>query len=290
MTDAIRRLLPFVLLGVALGSPSCTDWGDDDVSEADDDDTTADDDDTTVDDDDSATDDDDDTTPQCSGGAGAASGGQFVTAMGASAWLYVPAAPEPCAPLLLFGHGGGSPGGALDAEWFDPFHTELADRSELRGFSFLVPYLEEGPNIQHEWAPAELDELDAMIDAAAALQDLDLGDVIFAGTSSGGHMSAYYGLYQPQRLSRVAVLSAGLGGAGFGYPMPEPAKKLPFFIGHDPLDEIVPYIFSEALAHELTNHEHEFLFVDVESSGGNHHGWTQETTDLVLDWWLGELP
>jgi hypothetical protein len=34
-------------------------------------------------------------------------------------------------------------------------------------------------------------------------------------------------------------------------------------------------------------HDHEFLFEDLDSAGENNHGWTPDTTDAVLSWWLG---
>ena len=283
-----RWLTGFVLGVLMIGCP--TGGTDDDVW--DDDDTTGDDDsgdDDSAGDDDTVDDDtgDDDTAPaNCSGGAGAVTGGQFIVVQGVSAWLYVPAEPVSCSSFLMFGHGGGSPGGALDGVWDDKFHTELPARSELRGFPFLVPGLEEGANIQHEWGTDATGYLDAMIDEVGTLTDIDLNDVLFAGTSSGGHMAAWYGLYAPQRLSHVAVLSAGLGGVGFYYPVPDPDPKLPFYVGHDPEDTIVPYLYSEALANELENHDHDYVFEDFEASGDNHHGWTPEVTDRVLEWWL----
>ncbi len=287
-TKRPSRLLWISLVAVGLLVWGCNPGvvGDDDDDASGDDDDSAGDDDTGTDDD--ATGDDDTTgSGECSGGSGAVPGGQFMVVQGASAWLYVPAAPQPCAPLLMFGHGGGSAGGAQDAVWDDSFHTELPDRAEQRGFVFLVPGLEEGPSVEHPWEPDATDYMDAMIDETGAMVDIDLADVIFAGTSSGGHMAAWYGLYAPERLSHVAVLSAGLGGAGFDYPVVEPDPKLPFFVGHDPEDTIVPYSYSEDLAGSLEWHDHEYLFVDIDSAGDNNHGWTPDTTDAVLDWWLG---
>ncbi len=277
------RWLVLILLAALVTAPGC-DGG---VIGDDDDDASGDDDSATDDDDDATGDDDTTSSADCTGGSGAVPGGQFFVVQETSAWLYVPVAPQPCAPLLMFGHGGGSPGGALDGVWDDSFHTELPDRAEQQGFVFVVPGLEEGPNIEHGWLASDTVVLDGMIDEAGTRVDIDLQNVIFAGTSSGGHMAAWYGLYAPERLSHVAVLSAGLGGAGFDYPVVEPDPKLPFYVGHDPVDGIVPYSYSEDLAVALEWHDHEFLFEDLDAAGENNHGWNPDTTDAVLAWWLG---
>ena len=276
--------LVLILMAALTAALGCDGGG---IGDDDDDDASGDDDSAADDDDDATGDDDTTASGNCTGGGGSVPGGQFFVVQETSAWLYVPTAPVPCAPLLMFGHGGGSPGGALDGVWDDSFHTELPERAEQQGFVFVVPGLEEGPSIEHGWLASDTVVLDGMIDAAGALVDIDLDNVIFAGTSSGGHMAAWYGLYAPERLSHVAVLSAGLGGAGFDYPVVEPDPKLPFYVGHDPDDGIVPYSYSEDLAVALEWHDHEFLFEDLDSAGENNHGWTPDTTDAVLSWWLG---
>jgi predicted esterase len=269
-------------------SGSDVTWDDDSAG---DDDATADDDDATSDDDDSgATGDDDDTgdAQDCSGGSGAAVGGEFFTADGASTWLYVPAGVLPCAPLLLLGHGGSSPGGTLpdgSGMWYDQLGTDLPARADQLGFALMVPYLEDAQQVQHQWNTAEIPQLDAMIAEAASRLDIDRNRVLFAGQSAGGHMAAYYGLYEPGNAPQIAVVSAGLGGY-FDYPTAEPDPKLPFFVAHDPDDQIVPYSYSENLAAELDAHGHEFVFQDYVMTGSNHHGWSQDVTTDLLEWWL----
>jgi len=276
-------------LTLALGpaAPGCknsgsgpSDWDDD--SAVGDDDATADDDDSGTDDDDTG---DDDDAQDCSGGSGAAVEGEFLTVGDASTWLYVPEGVIACAPLILLGHGGSHPGGILpNGLWNDQLGTGLAGQAAQLGFALMVPYLEDAPNTEHPWNTAEVHELDEMIDAAANLLDIDRNRVLFAGQSAGGHMAAYYGLYEPGNAPQIAVISAGLGGY-FDYPSTEPDPKLPFFVAHDPNDEIVPYSYSVNLTSELDAHGHEYVFDDYEL-GSNGHGWSAALTEDLLDWWL----
>ena len=228
---------------------------------------------------------DDDTSADCSGGSGAATGGQFLDVGGASTWLYVPSSLVPCAPMILHGHGGSSPGGlAQDGGWNDQLGTGLIHEADDLGFVLMVPFLEDAPHTNHIWNSGEVDDLTAMIQTAAALADLDMDRVLFAGQSAGGHMAVYYGLYDyPHELSYVAVVSAGT--ASVPYPAQEPSVKLPFFVAHDPSDQVVPYLYSELLAADLDAHGHDHVFDDYDL-GANGHGWSLELTEDLLDWWL----
>ena len=259
----------------------------------DDDDATAGDDDAADDDDSSSTDDDDDTIPgddddasaDCSGGSGWPSGPQFLEVMGESYWVYVPSSPPPCMPLFLFGHGGNAAGGGAEGGmWNDLPHTNLPSLAESEGFVFMVPFVEDVHHTTHGWSADDVAPMEAMIEEAAARADIDLDHVIFAGTSAGGVMAMYWGLYFPDSLSHVGVLSAGFGGQ-VPYPDPEPDPKLPFFLGHDPDDEMAPYSLSEEAAVELEAHGHEVTFEDTDV-GGNGHGWHPSVSEQILAWWL----
>lgn len=228
-----------------------------------------------------------DEAPECSGGGGAEVGYAFYEVGGESYWLYVPPSATECAPLLLFGHGGGNNGMVRDGFWQDPMGTLLPFEAEERGFAFLVPFLVDSEGMQeHGWSLDLVEPMEAMIADAATRYDLDLSKVMFAGTSAGGHMACYWGLYEPRGVTSVTVLSAGIGGY-FDYPDPEPETKLPFIVIHDPDDEIVPYRYSKNLAEDLEEHGHEYVFEDLDL-GSNGHGWTHDATELVLDTWLGE--
>ena len=257
--------------------------GDDDTAMPDDDSATPDDD-TEIPDDDAA---DDDASANCSGGSGAETGGVFMVIQGASTWLYVPPNLPPCAPLILHGHGGSSPGGAdPNHMWTDQLGTNLVAEAEEHGFVLIVPFLEDVQHVNHTWNTNDCGALDAMIDSAGDLADIDMDRVLFAGQSAGGHMAVYYGLYHvPDQLSYVSVVSAGVGSVP--YPHQEPSRTLPFFVAHDPDDTIVPYVYSEMLVDDLQAHDHEYVFQDYDlSPPDNHHGWSQELTDDLLAWWL----
>lgn len=221
----------------------------------------------------------------CSGGVGEAGYG-FYEAGGESYYLHVPEGAE-CMPLLLFGHGGNSGGEVIQGQWADFMRTGLIEEAERRGYAVLVPFLEDVEGRQdHSWSLELVPDMEAMIAGAAASHDIDTSRVIFAGTSAGGHMACYWGLYEPRGVTTVAVLSAGLGGY-FDYPEDEPDPKLPFIVIHDPDDQVVPYSYSETLVSELEAHGHEYTWYGDADLGDNGHGWTPEATGQLLDAWLG---
>jgi len=223
--------------------------------------------------------------PDCSGGTGGEVGYSFYEVDGHSYWLYLPPAAQECAPLLLFGHGGNQNGTVRDGFWQDMMGTLLPYEAEERGFAFMIPFLEDvdGPQ-EHGWDLGLVDPMVAMIEDASARFDIDRNQVMFAGTSAGGHMACYWGLYEPRGITAVTVMSAGIGGY-FDYPETEPDPKLPFIVGHDEEDEIVPYRYSKKLAKELEAHGHEYVFHTMDLGPGGH-GWTHEASTAVLDSWL----
>ena len=226
--------------------------------------------------------------PDCSEGPGEAGFG-FHQADGESFWLYVPEG-FACMPLLLVGHGGNMNGQVFDGMWGDMMRTGLIEEADRRGYAVMVPFLEdvEGSQ-QHSWSLDLTDEMQEMIEQAAVDFDIDRNKVIFAGTSAGGHMACYWGLYEPQGITTVAVLSAGLG-AYFDYPDEEPDPKLPFIVFHDPDDQVVPYRYSKKLVEALEEHGHEYTWYGEIELGDNGHGWTPEATGELLDTWLGVTP
>ena len=232
--------------------------------------------------------DDGGTEDPCSGGTGLGEGDFFIEADGFSAWvLKVPGTPA-CAPVMLFGHGGSNVGAYVENRWLDALNTGLDGRVAERGYILVVPFLEDKAEItEHTWSLEQTDVIDAFVDALAEGADIDTSKVLFVGQSAGGHMAVYQGLYQPGRVTHTVAVSSGIG-AYFDYPEPEPSLKLPFFVAHDPQDEVVPYAYSEQLAADLDAHGHDYVFNDYTLGEGGHR-WSPELTDALLDWWLGPL-
>ncbi|MCB9746006.1 MAG: hypothetical protein H6740_25750 [Alphaproteobacteria bacterium] len=223
--------------------------------------------------------------PDCSLGEGLDAGSYFLEAEGASFWVLVPIEAGDCAPVFLYGHGGTSPGGVDNmGNWRDA-GTGLAALAPTAGFVLVVPFLEDAPMTEHVWDESAAGVMDAMVAEVSSRFDVDRNKVLFAGTSAGGHMAAYYGLYQPEVPTSIAVLSAGLGGY-FDYPETEPSVKRPFYVGHDPDDEIVPYSYSENLAAELEAHGHRYVFEDLDLEGNGHFA-NEGAWARVVGWWLG---
>jgi len=269
--------------GTIPGDDDDTAIPDDDMSDDDDADDDASDDDSAAGDDDAG--DDDTGEPHCSGGSGIDPGYQFMTVAGESCWLFVPQSLQACAPLFLFGHGGNTPGGSLqDGMWNDLPNTGLPVFAEQHGFVLLVPFVEDVQHTNHGWSLQDVATMESMIDTVAAGVDIDHDHLLFAGTSAGGVMAAYWGLWEPGYLSHVGVLASGYG-YQVEYPPQDPDPKHPFFVGHDPDDEIAPYSLSVEFTEDLLAHGHDVLFVDTDV-GGNGHGWAPPVTEQILQWWL----
>jgi hypothetical protein len=225
--------------------------------------------------------------PDCSAGSGLDDGQfEFFAVDGVSAWLFAPPDLPPCANLFVFLHGGNSPGGTNGDGFWNDMGTELPLQAGPNHYALLVPGLEDAPSSNHPWSYDQVDTLDGMIDQAHARLDLDRGRALVAGTSAGGVMAGYYGLYQPGKQSHMVVASAGFGGGQYDYPPEEPDPKLPFYVAHDPDDDVAPYYLSEDFVEELLSHGHDVTFEDFEGSGGGHM-WSPTLTQQVLDWWLG---
>ena len=227
------------------------------------------------------------TGSDCSEGSGLTAGSDtFLDVDGASAWVLVPNDLPACAPLVVFGHGGSSPGGYLDGKWKDALRTQFDVLAGEQGYVFVVPYLEDTDQVDHQWSLEQTTELAAMVAAVAEQADVDQNRVLFAGQSAGGHMAVYLGLYDWGPFTHIAAVSSGIG-AYFDYPDPPPDQKLPFFVAHDPDDEIVPYSYSEQLVSDLEANGHDHVYSDFEM-GDNGHFWSEEVTTSLLGWFLGE--
>ncbi|MCB9742894.1 MAG: hypothetical protein H6741_05280 [Alphaproteobacteria bacterium] len=222
--------------------------------------------------------------PDCTGIQDLGDGKFFLEVEGASFWVLVPAEAPDCAPVFLFGHGGSSPGGTDNQGHWRDTGTGLAALAPTAGFILVVPFLENSPMTEHAWQESDAELLDAMVEEVASRWDIDRNRVLFAGTSAGGHMASYYGLYRPQVPKAIAVLSAGLGGY-FDYPETEPEPLLPFYVAHDPDDEIVPYSYSEHLVEQLELHGHEYVFEQLDL-GENGHFANEAAWAGVVGWWM----
>ena len=221
----------------------------------------------------------------CSGGSGWEPGHGFLVSNGGSAYFFVPESGTDCSPMVFWGHGGNNAGTANNSIWNDPLHTGLVRLADEQGFVLVVPGVEEGGDGMHEWGdePERLNRLDAFVEEAWASADLDRNRTWFIGQSAGGHMSCYLGLYQPDPWDAVAVISAGLGGY-FDYPSVEPDPKLPFFVAHDPDDQVVPYSYSEQLVSDLGAHGHHYECQDDCEMGGNGHSWSKGLSHEIVTW------
>ena len=226
-----------------------------------------------------------DTEPpmDCSGGSGWPPGGSLVDVGGGSAYIWVPKSLPPCAPLVFFGHGGSAAGGYVSGEWLGYEGTDLPALADQLGFVLVVPGVEEGPSTTHSWSLSSdtIDWLTALVEAAWGGVDLDRDRVSFIGTSAGGHMAVYLGLYVVSPWTGIGSLSAGLGGY-FDYPSPPPEPRLPFFVAHDPEDTIVSYAASEYLVEALEDHDHPVVFEDWERGPDGHLGWPEGIMEAAI--------
>ena len=179
----------------------------------------------------------------CSGGAGLAAGDHFIEQDGVPVWVRVPAELPACAPLLLWGHGGQSPGDFL-ADWSDPTGTGLHELARSAGMVFVAPGVVEGPEQSHSWSYGDDVWIEALIEALMAELDLDRRRVWWVGNSAGGFLGLWLGLNAPDHFTAMGIISSGGVGTYFDYPSPEPSRKLPFYLAHDPEDQITDYSLS----------------------------------------------
>ena len=199
----------------------------------------------------------------------------------ASAYLHIPATLPPCAPLVVFGHGGELPGTFQEGRWSDTLGTGLAGLADVRGFVLLVPGVGEDGLDHHVWSRTEegATEVLSLVEAVWGGVDIDRSRTWYLGQSAGGFMGAWLGLNHPDPWSAVGVISAGLTE---DYPDPPPTHLLPFFVAHDPNDAWVPYTTGQALVEELEDHGHRVEFQDW-SLGSDGHSWVPGLSEAALD-------
>ncbi len=217
----------------------------------------------------------------CSGGSGWEPGGFTSEVDGLSVMVLVPEDLPACAPVLAFGHGGTSCGRIIQGDWNDPQGTGLEDLAATMGFVLIIPGVREGEDYDHTWSTSMAEPINAHFQQAWEMADIDRNRTWFYGQSAGGHMAVYMGLYAEGTATGIAVI--GAGDAGVSYPSQEPSVKLPFYVGHDPTDSVVPYQYSESLVADLEIHGHEYIFEDW-SLGGSGHGLTPELSAAVVEW------
>ena len=215
-------------------------------------------------------------------------GGDFFTADGASAFAYFvddPEAPErDCRPLLVFLHGGSSPGGMRDGEWQDFLGTNFIEAARTQNIVLMVPFLEDAANVTHTWSEDDGTALDAMIEQVGEHVGIDTDHILVVGQSAGGFMSGYYGTHHATAMTHMATVSAGYSEERWSYPDTAPEVLQPWLVAHDPEDPVVPVAYSEAMVDLLDDHGHIVeAQLDWDLDG---HAWNPGLTDALLLWWL----
>jgi predicted esterase len=179
--------------------------------------------------------------------------------------------------------GGSQPGSYIAGDWTGYDDAMLEELAESWGYVLIVPGVQEG-NGSHSWSlsASTTTWLEALVESAWAGADLDRGRTWLIGTSAGGHIAGWQGLYELSYWTGIGSFSSGIG-SYYDYPEPPPERLLPFYVAHDPEDIIVPYAYSVALAEALEEHGHDYLFEDVDRGTGGHTGWPEGMVEAALD-------
>ena len=221
----------------------------------------------------------------CSGGTGlSADDAFFETDSGASFWVLYPSHLADCAPVLVFLHPSTSVGLYDMGLWRSPLPTAIDIKTNEWGYTLLVPFLEPEGDSEHTWSFDQTAVLEDMVETYASVADIDLDRVAVMGQSAGAFMATHWALSDSPTLDAAFSVAGGLCN-GVAYPDPAPSRALPFWVSHDPADEVVPFACSEDLVSALEAGGHEVVFDRREDLG---HFWTPELTDQMLEHWLGE--
>ena len=218
----------------------------------------------------------------CSGGTGLSAGDHFIEQDGVPVWVRVPDDLPACAPLLLWGHGGQSPGDFFE-DWSDPTGTGLHQLASSAGFVFVAPGVVEGPQQSHGWSYGDDVWIEPLIDTLMAGVDLDRHRVWWVGNSAGGFLGLWLGLNAPDHFTAMGIISSGGVGSYFDYPSPEPSRKLPFYLAHDPEDQVTDYSLSVDAAALLSEAGHTVEFTDWTMTLQGH-GWADGLSEALLQW------
>jgi phospholipase/carboxylesterase len=177
-----------------------------------------------------------------------------------------PAAGPP--PLLVMLHGIGADENDLlpIAGAFDPRLMVVSLRAPQRyhvGYAwFPIDWLPDGrvvPDLAA--ARAALADLARWMDAAPARLGADGHRVFVLGFSQGAMMAL--GLLQaiPDRLAGVVALSGRFTEAAFDAPAPvEAVARVPLFVGHGTLDDVLPIANGRAVRDALASRVHDLTY------------------------------
>lgn len=218
----------------------------------------------------------------CTGGSGLSAGDHFIEQDGVPVWVRVPEGLPACAPLLLWGHGGQSPGSFFE-DWNDPTGTNLHHLARTEGYVFVAPGVIDGLDQGHAWSYSDAAWIEPLIDTLWESLDLDRGQTWWVGNSAGGFIGLWLGLNAPSRFTAMGIISSGGLGSYFDYPDPAPERKLPFYLAHDPADQVVDYQLSVDTAARLEQEGHAVSFSDWTMTLQGH-GWSDGLSEALLVW------
>ena len=141
----------------------------------------------------------------------------------------------------------------------------------------------EGQEQSHGWSYGDDDWIEPLIDTVWASVDIDRSRTWWVGNSAGGFLGLWLGLNAPEKFTAMGIISSGGVGNYFDYPSPAPDRKLPFYLAHDPDDQITDYDLSVDAAEILEAEGHTVAFEDWTMTLQGH-GWSDGLSEALLTW------
>ena len=187
--------------------------------------------------------------------------------------LYAPSVytGETGVPLVLHFHGWRpQPAGVGDEVEY-----VWAELAELHGFIAVALEGQPCPELNPGGAPfacfserRDAAAIDALVAHIGGLYNIDTDRLYLAGHSGGGFFVQGFGIRNADRFAAAAVFNAGCISASDRYgnscivyasDSAVAVRKMPFYVMHNPRDQVVPFEYSEDLESTLTMGGHSVL-------------------------------
>jgi len=216
------------------------------------------------------------------------------------AWaIMIPPGVEEGGPALLFLHGAGECGtdGKKNLEAGLPWHI----RNETQNWPFVI-IVPQKPTLESEWED-HAEAVLAMLDEAAEEGLYEPARLAITGLSQGGHGTIMIASMHPERFQAAAPVCGYVDryfsteGDGVArdpvtaedepvIAAAETLAKMPVWLFHGTLDDVVPPEESRALAVAIKERRGDVQF--TEFKGANHNAWDPAYSNPELAEWFVE--
>lgn len=192
-------------------------------------------------------------------------------------YLYYPAEyeeqPNEEFGILLFLHGGGEAGGALD---------ELKENGppKLMAEGYPFPFLVLAPQNPHKKKWWNINAVNQLLDSVVATNRVDPKRIYLTGLSRGGSAAWDLAVQYPDKWAALAVV-CGMAPLPYAHWL---NKDVPIWVFHGDEDEVIPVEESDTMVAKLKAMDYKVKYTRYKGVG--HNSWDQTYKNDALYLWM----